>query len=62
MKIIIAALLLVIWWIGIWGLVETIIHQYIRGSFVKAICVYSSLILVVLFSVWINPDMVESLI
>jgi len=53
------ALLVVIWWIGVWGLIETLIHQYIRGSTAKAILVYSSMIALVVGVVSLNPKMVD---
>ena len=53
------ALLIVLWWIGIWGLVETIIHIYIRGSTLRALCVYVSMIVLVLFVVHMNTKIVD---
>ena len=60
--IVFIALLLVFWWIGVWGLVETILHQYIKGSFTKAICVYTTIILIVIGIVWANPQLLEHFI
>ena len=56
MQLIIISLLIVIWWIGIWGLVETIIHQYIKES---PIFIYSFLIILVLTIVYFNPTLLE---
>ena len=53
------ALLIILWWIGVWGLVETLIHLYIRGSTQRAIFVYMSMILLVLVVVYVNPKMVD---
>ena len=61
-NILFIALLLVLWWIGIWGLVETLLHQFIKGSVAKAIFVYSSLIATVLVIVWLKPQLLEHFI
>ena len=53
------ALLIVIWWVGVWGLIETIIHQYIRGSPAKAIMIYSSMIALVIGVVYLNPKIID---
>jgi hypothetical protein len=53
------ALLLVLWWIGVWGLIETLLHTFIRGSTQKAILVYSSLIATVILIVWAKPQLLE---
>lgn len=53
------AVLLVVWWVGVWGLLETLLHSYIRGSFVRAIITYGSLIFIVLLIVTINPTYLE---
>ena len=60
--ILLIALLLVLWWIGVWGLVETILHHFIRGSTQKAILMYSSIIVVVLVIVWAKPTLLEHFI
>lgn len=56
------AFLLVLWWIGVWGLVETLLHQFIKGSASKALFVYSSLIATVLAVVYIKPQLLEHFI
>ena len=56
------ALLLVLWWVGLWGLIETLLHTFIKGSTFKAILVYSSLIATVLVIVWMRPQLLEHFI
>lgn len=58
-EILLIALLVVLWWIGVWGLVETLLHIFIKGSTQKAILVYSSLIATVLLVVWAKPHILE---
>ena len=61
-QILLISLLIVVWWIGSWGIIETIIHQYIRGSTSKALFVYGSMIIFVVLVVYLNPTIVEHLI
>ena len=56
MEIILISLLIVLWWIGLWGLIETILHQYIKTY---PIFVYSSMIILVLAIVYFNPTLLE---
>ena len=58
-KILPLALLIILWWVGVWGFVETIIHMYIRGSNMKALFIYGSMILIVLVIINMNPKMVD---
>jgi hypothetical protein len=61
-EILLIAFLIVVWWVGVWGLLETLLHQYIKGSFTKAICVYTLLIVLVISIVWSRPHLLENFI
>lgn len=56
------ALLLVLWWVGLWGLIETLLHIFIKGSTQKAILIYSSLVLTVLVIVYAKPHLLENFV
>ena len=60
--ILLIALLLVLWWIGVWGLIDTLLHQFIRGSTQKAIVVYGAIIALVIIIVWSKPELLEHFI
>jgi hypothetical protein len=51
--------LIVFWWIGCWGLVETFIQPLIQGSSVKALVVYGGMIVTVILIVMANPALLE---
>jgi len=53
------SLLIILWWIGIWGFVETIVHQYIKGDPIRALIVYSSIMAFVIVVVKIHPSILE---
>lgn len=56
------ALIIVIWWIGVWGLIETIIQPFIKNNYWSAIAVYSAMIASVLLIVSVYPTVLESLV
>lgn len=56
------AVLIVVWWIGIWGLVETMIQPFIKNNYWSAIAVYGAMIAVVLLIVSVYPTVLESLV
>ena len=53
------ALVIVVWWMGVWGLLDTLLHLFIRGNTVRAIVLYSLMIVAVLVFVSIRPDVLE---
>ena len=53
------SLLVIIFWIGVWGLVETLLQLYIGSSVTKSIFVYSSMIATVIIIIYYKPQMVE---
>jgi hypothetical protein len=56
------ALIIVIWWIGVWGLIETIIQPFIKNNYWAAIGVYGAMIALILLIVNIHPQVLESLV
>jgi hypothetical protein len=62
MSVLPIALLIVFWWIGIWGLVETILQPFIKNNYWSAIAVYGAMIVIVLLVVSIHPTVLESLV
>ena len=62
MSVLPLAVLIVFWWIGMWGLVETVIQPFIKNSYWTAIAVYSAMIAVVLLIINVHPQVLESLV
>ena len=56
MNILLIGLLIVIWWIGVWGLVETLLADLIKTN---PLAVYGSMILFVILIVWTKPGLLE---
>jgi hypothetical protein len=55
------SILVVAWWIGTWGLTDTIIHSLTDSSVLHKIIIYISLILLVLGTVALKPSMIHHL-
>jgi hypothetical protein len=53
------ATLLVLWWIGVWGLAELLITTVTRGSVLMQIFIYMVMITTVISLIYLRPDLVE---
>jgi len=52
-------LISIVWWIGWWGLIETLLQEFIAGSFHRAICIYCTLIAGCVMVVFCNPQILH---
>lgn len=59
MHILFLSILIILWWIALWGLLDTLLHSFIAGSRTKALFVYSSILTFVVGITWIRPDLLE---
>lgn len=53
--------LIIIWWIGIWGTADTIIHLVFKGQTFMELGVYLFMIAFVLAVIFVHPTFVHSL-
>lgn len=53
------ALLIVLWWVGVWGFVDTLLHLFIKGSPKVALLVYGTLAVVVAIILYRSPQLRE---
>ena len=51
------SVMLIMWWIGIWGIADTVIHMVFKGETMKELGVYIAMISVVLLLVFVNPEL-----
>lgn len=56
MSILLIGLLVVIWWIGVWGLIETLLADLIQTN---PLGVYGSMVAFVVVVVWAKPGLLE---
>ena len=59
MSILLIGLLVVIWWIGVWGLIETVLADLIKTN---PLAVYGSMVVFVIIVVLVNPSLLEHFI
>ena len=58
-SVLVLSFILVLWWVGVWGLCETAISAYAKGNAVKQCIAYGTLIIVVLGYILVNPEVIE---
>lgn len=61
-KLLLISFLVIIWWIGMWGFIETIVQHYIKGSFTKSLLIYGGLIIFVGIFFYTNPNLLDHFI
>jgi len=49
------SLLVILWWVGVWGCIETLVHAFAKSP-AQAFCVYFSMAAFVLTFFVINPS------
>jgi len=54
--------LIVFWWVGLWGIIETVVQQFTRGSATKALLVYGFMVAFVIVIIYLNPGILEHFI
>ena len=58
-KAVFYSLLLILWWIGVWGIADTVIHLVFKGETMKELGVYIFFVVTVLAFVFLHPDFIE---
>jgi hypothetical protein len=58
-KAVFYSLILILWWVGVWGLADTVIHLVFKGETMKELGVYIFFVVTVLILVFINPELLE---
>lgn len=54
------SVLIVIWWVALWGLLEICLKSYVKKT-EHALCIYTGMIFFVLAFVWLYPEIYEKL-
>jgi predicted membrane channel-forming protein YqfA (hemolysin III family) len=58
-KAVFYSLILIIWWIGVWGIADTMIHLVFKGNTLKELGVYIGFVTIVLVIIFIHPELLE---
>ena len=51
--------LVVLWWVGLWGIIELAVHNFSKGSSTKAFFAYAAMVLFVIMIIYLNPTVLE---
>lgn len=55
------SLLLILWWVAVWGFADTVIHLVFKGETIKELGVYLLIITFVLLVIFVHPEFVQRL-
>jgi hypothetical protein len=58
-KAVFYSLILILWWVGVWGIADTVIHLVFKGETMKELGVYIFFVVTVLILVFVNPELLE---
>ena len=58
-KAVLYSVVLIMWWIGVWGIADTVIHMVFQGETMKELGVYIFLVVSVLFLVFVHPELID---
>ena len=58
-KSVVYSIILILWWVGVWGIADTVIHLIFKGQTMKELGVYVLLVSSVLFLVYVHPELLE---
>lgn len=53
------SVLLILWWVGVWGIADTVIHLVFKGNTLKELGVYIGFVAIVLTIVFLHPEFVH---
>lgn len=60
-QIVFIGILVVVWWVGVWGIIETLIHLYAKGCPKKSLFIYCLLVSMVIGIIYLNPALIALL-
>jgi hypothetical protein len=55
------SLILILWWIGVWGIADTVIHLVFKGQTMKELAVYIGFVMIAITAVFVYPDFIDSM-
>ena len=58
-KAVFYSVILILWWIGVWGIADTLIHMVFKGETMKELGVYIFFVTIVLVIIFVHPELLE---
>jgi len=59
MKTIVRSILIIVWWVAVWGLTDHVIHHMSNKSPMRKLALYVGLMLLVLGTIGLDPHMLH---
>jgi hypothetical protein len=53
------SIILILWWVAVWGIANTVIHLIFKGDTLKELGVYLFLVMTILVLIFVNPELVD---
>ena len=53
------SIIMIIWWIGVWGISDTVIHLLFKGHTMKELGIYIFFVVTVLFIIFVHPEILD---
>lgn len=58
-KVLAIGFLVVLWWVGLWGIIELAVQNFSKGSSTKAFFAYAAMVLFVILILYLKPTTIE---
>lgn len=58
-KAVFYSVILILWWVGVWGIADTVIHLLFKGETMKELGVYIFFVVTVLALIFIYPELLD---
>jgi uncharacterized ion transporter superfamily protein YfcC len=58
-KAVFYSVLLILWWVAVWGIADTVIHLVFKGHTMKELAVYFFIVTVILSLIFVYPELLE---
>lgn len=58
-KVLAIGFLVVLWWVGLWGIIELAVQNFSKGSSTKAFFAYAAMVLFVVIIIYLKPTTIE---
>lgn len=58
-KAVLYSIVLILWWVAIWGIADTVIHLVFKGQTMKELALYFFIVACILSLIYMYPDLLE---
>lgn len=58
-KAVFYSVILIFWWIAVWGIADTVIHLVFKGQTMKELALYIVIVVLILSLIFVYPELLE---